>query len=87
MITSAPHRCALCREGTVSIESTVNHLEWLSEGLIVIRDIPTIKCTLCGHEYVSLEYKKALEGQITRIKGNRSLARPIAAYQADFQKP
>lgn len=85
--TEIPHRCAFCREGRICVESSKNHVEELSKNLIiVIRDIPFLACNLCRHEYVSPEDKKALQSQVDEIKKNRSLARPIAAYQMDFQK-
>lgn len=84
--TPKPLRCAFCREGKVSCAGTKDHLVWLSKNsVIIIRSVPFTSCGFCGREYQSPETRKAIREQIEAIKKNRSLARPIAAYQADFQ--
>lgn len=44
--------CDRCQNGVLS-ESRIQTAFWRGQGLVVIRNIPAMVCSLCGEEFVS----------------------------------
>ena len=50
VLTSQPPRCPRCREALEHI--VIKYVAWSDEKLLIINDVPALRCQANGHEYM-----------------------------------
>ena len=52
VLTHRPNRCPRCRHDLDNI--MIEYITWNKGHLLIIRDVPTLRCRVNGHEYITV---------------------------------
>jgi hypothetical protein len=69
VVTQRPEHCSRCREALEDI--LIEYVVWNNDNLLVIRDVPALRCQVNGHEYILEETLDEIERLLDLEKTHR----------------